>query len=168
VKSTGKEEAGMVDYEKLAAQAKAAQDAASFASRKAQESAVDPKVFFQRVTTNLNEEMNKANVELLKRGIDPISRNHLPNFDGVIFLVFGIGFMCRVELDAQPRVSRVKAIICGPPNGHELSRKEFFFGQEASPSRSPNAEKGGLRLVGPTPQEIAQDIIAGIVIGTFN
>jgi hypothetical protein len=33
VKSTGKEGSGMVDYEKLAAQAKAAQDAANFASR---------------------------------------------------------------------------------------------------------------------------------------
>src|SRR5208283_980068 len=89
VKSTGKEGADMVDYEKLAAQAKAAQDAADFASRKAEEAALDPKVYFQRVTTHLNEEMNKANVELLKRGIDPISRNHLPNFDGIIFLVFG-------------------------------------------------------------------------------
>jgi hypothetical protein len=158
----------MVDYEKLAAQAKAAQDAANFASRKAQETSVDPKVFFQRVTANLNEEMNKANVELEKRGIEPISRNHLPNFDGIIFLVFGIGFMCRVELDAQPRTPRIKAIICGPPNGYELSRKEFAFGQEASSSGLPNAEKGGSRVVGPTPQEIAQEIIAGIVIGKFD
>jgi hypothetical protein len=158
----------MVDYEKLAAQAKAAQDAASFASRKAQESAVDPRVFFQRVTTNLNEEMNKANVELLKRGIEPISRNHLPNFDGIVFLVFGIGFMCRVELEAQPRVSRIKAIICGPPNGQESSRKEFSFGQEFLPGSSPNAAQGAMRSVGLTPQEIAQEIIAGIVIGTFD
>jgi hypothetical protein len=158
----------MVDYEKLAAQAKAAQDAAAFASRKAQESAVDPKIFFQRVTANLNEEMNKANVELQKRGIEPISRNHLPNFDGIVFLVFGLGFMCRVELDAQPRASRIKAIICGPPNGQELSRKEFFFGQGTSPTGLPNAEKGAPRIIGPTPQEIAQEIIAGIVIGTFD
>ena len=158
----------MVDYEKLAIQAKAAQDAANFASRKAKESAVDPKVFFQQVTTHLNEEMNKANVELLKRGIVPISRNHLPNFDGIIFLVFGIGFMCRVELEAQPRVSRIKAIICGPPNGQELSRREFLFGQETPPSSSPIAETRASRIVGPTPQEIAQEIIAGIVIGTFD
>jgi hypothetical protein len=107
-------------------------------------------------------------VELQKRGIEPISRNHLPNFDGIVFLVFGIGFMCRVELDAQPRVSRIKAIICGPPNGQELSRREFFFGQEASSSGLLGAARGGLRVVGPTPEEIAQDIIAGIVIGTFD
>ena len=43
----------MVDYEKLAAQAKAARMPPDFASRKAQESAVDPRVFFQQVTTNL-------------------------------------------------------------------------------------------------------------------
>ena len=158
----------MVDYEKLAARAKAAQDAANFASRKAQESAVDPKVFFQRVTTHLNEEMNKANVELLKRGFEPISRNHLPNFDGIVFLIFGIGFMCRVELEAQPRVSRIKAIICGPPNGQESSRREFLFGQESSPAGSPNAAAGAMRSVGLTPHEIAQEIIAGIVIGTFD
>jgi hypothetical protein len=157
----------MVDYEKLAAQAKATRDAATSASRKAEESALDPKVYFQRVASYLNEEMNKANVELLKRGVDAISRNHLPSFDGVIFLSSGIGYMCRVELDAQPRVSRIKAIISGPPNGYELSRKEFFFGQEASPSSSPNAEKAVLRIVGPTPQQVAQEIIAGIVIGTF-
>ena len=158
----------MVDYEKLAIQARAAQDAASFASRKAQESALDPKVFFQRLTTHLNEEMNKANVELLKRGFEPISRNHLPNFDGIVFLVFGVGFMCRVELEAQPRVSRIKAIICGPPNGQELSRREFLFGQEAFPSSSPIAETGASRIAGLTPQEIAQEITAGIVIGTFD
>jgi hypothetical protein len=158
----------MVDYEKLAAQAKAAQDAADFASRKAHESAFDPRVFFQRVTTNLNEEMNKANVELEKRGIEPISRNHLPNFDGIIFLVFGLGFMCRVELDPQPRTARIRAIICGPPNGQELSRREFSIGQGA-PSAGPlSAERGGSRVVGPTPQEIAQEIIAGIVIGKFD
>jgi hypothetical protein len=158
----------MVDYEKLAAQAKAAQDAAALASRKEKESAVDPRVFFQRVTAEINEEMNKANAELLKRGMDAISRNHLPNFDGIVFLVFGAGFMCRVELEVQLRVSRIKAIICGPPNGNEVSRKEFFFGQEVSASDSPNAERGGLRIVGPSPQEIAQDIIAGIVVGTFD
>jgi hypothetical protein len=158
----------MVNYEQLAAQAKAAQDAADFASRKAQESALDPKVFFERVTANLNEEMNKANAELIKRGIEPISRNHLPNFDGIVFLVFGIGYMCRVELDSQSGMSRVKASICGPPNGHELSRKEFFFGQGAPSFASPNAEPGPVRFAGPTPQEIAQEIIAGIVIGKFD
>jgi hypothetical protein len=157
----------MVDYEKLAAQAKATRDAATFASRKAEESAFDPKGYFTQVTSHLNEEMNKANVELLKRGVDIISRNHLPGFDGVIFLSFTIGYMCRVELDAQPRMSRIKAIISGPPNGYEVSRKEFFFGQEASPSSSPNAEKAVLQIVGPTPQEVAQEIIAGIVIGKF-
>jgi hypothetical protein len=158
----------MVDYEKLAAQAKANRDAAAFASRKAEESALDPKVYFKQVASYLNEEMNKANVELKKRGVDTISRNHLPTFEGVIFLVAGIGYMCRVELDAQPGMSRIRAMISGPPNGYELSRKEFFFGQEAVPSSSPTAEKTVLRIVGPTPQEVAQEIIAGIVIGKFD
>jgi hypothetical protein len=158
----------MVDYEKLAAKAKAIQDAAILASRRENESAIDPKVFFQRVTTQINEEMNKANIELIKRGVPAISRNHLPNFDGVVFLVFGAGGLCRVELEAHPRVSKIKAIICGPPNGNELSRKEFFFGQEISASQSPTTELGEYRIVGAAPQEIAQEIIAGIVIGTFD
>jgi hypothetical protein len=157
----------MVDYEKLAAQARATRDAASSASRKAEDSAVDPKVYFKQVASYLNEEMNKANVELKKRGVDTISRNHLPSFEGVIFLLSGIGYMCRVELDAQPQKSRIKAILSGPPNGYELSRKEFFFGQEASPPGSPFAEMAPTRFFGPTPQEVAQEIVAGIVIGTF-
>jgi hypothetical protein len=158
----------MVDYEKLAAKAKAAQDAANFASRKAGEAALDPQVFFQQVTAYINEEMKKANVELIKRGIEPISRNLLPNFDGVVLLVFGLGYMCRVELNAGPLLSRVRAIITGPPNGHEISRTEFVFGQEDSPAGSQFAEVGPTRIVGPTPQEIAQEIIAGIVIGKFD
>ena len=44
----------MVDYERLAAQAKATRDAASSASRKAEESAVDPKVYFQKVASYLS------------------------------------------------------------------------------------------------------------------
>jgi hypothetical protein len=158
----------MVDYEKLAAKAKAIQDAANLASQREKESAIDPKVFFQRVTAQINEEMNKANVELTKRGVGAISRNHLPNFDGVVFLVFGAGGLCRVELEAQPRVSKIKAIICGPPNGNELSRKEFLFGQGIAASPSSTTEAGGQITVGDTPQEIAQEIIAGIVIGTFD
>ena len=158
----------MVDYEKLAAKAKAIQDAANLASRKEKESAIDPKVFFQKVTAQINEEMKKANVELTKRGVPGISRNHLPNFDGIVFLVFGEGGLCRVELESQPRVSRIRAIICGPPNGNELSRREFFFGEEISASQTANTEQGGLRIVGASPQEIAQDIIAGIVVGTFD
>jgi hypothetical protein len=76
--------------------------------------------------------------------------------------------MCRVELDPKPQAPRIKAIICGPPNGQELSRKEFFFGGDASPSGLTIAEKGASRIVGPTPHEIAQEIIAGIVIGKFD
>jgi len=157
----------MVDYERLAAQAKAAQDAANLASRKEKQSAGDPKVFFQRVTAQILEEMNRANVELAKRGVSEISRNHLPGFEGVVFLVFGMGHLCRVELEVLMRGAKIKAIICGPPNGNELSRREFFFGQNLAPF-GPSTESTEPQVVGPSAQEIAQDIIAGIVLGTFD
>jgi hypothetical protein len=76
--------------------------------------------------------------------------------------------MCKVELHAGQLLSRIKAIITGPPNGHEISRTEFVFGQEASPSALPFAEVGPMRIVGPTPQDVAQEIVAGIVIGKFD
>ena len=87
----------------------------------------------------------------------------MPGFEGVIFLSFGVGYLCRVELDAQPKVSRIKAIISGPPNRQEISRKEFFVRPGAFAARVAHAEMAPMRFAGPTPQQVAQEIIEGIV-----
>jgi len=158
----------MVDYGKLAAEAKAMQDTANLASPRDERLEADPKVFFQRVTAQIGEEMNRANAELRKRGVGAIARNHLGGFEGVVFLTFGIGLLCKVELACDGRGDRIRAIISGPPSGLETARKEFPIGEEPLGFGRPRAEGAGLLNTGYSPEEIAQDIISGIVIGKFD
>jgi hypothetical protein len=128
----------------------------------------DPKVFFQRVTAQIGEEINRAHVELRKRGVGAIARNHLGGFEGVVFLTFGIGLLCKVELACDGRGDRIRATISGPPNGLETARKEFLIGEQPSGSGMPRAEEAGVLDTGYSPEEIAQDIVSGIVIGKFD
>jgi hypothetical protein len=157
----------MVDYEKLADKAKTIQVVANLALRRQRTLEADPKVFFQKVTAHIGEEMNKANVELRKRGIGTIARNHLPNFEGIIFLASGTESLCRVQLEVRTPASRIIAIISGPPNGNELSRKVYLLGPEGACSEMPDGEEAGMSTVGASPEKVAQDIISGILIGKF-
>jgi hypothetical protein len=155
----------VADYTKLAEKAKAIQDAANQALHRQRDLESDPSVFFQRVTAAIGEEMNKANVELLRREVGTIARNHLPNFPGVIFLAFGTESLCRVELEVQDGKARIKAAISGPPNGYETSRKEYLIGENVPGSEPRHGDKAGIRAVGTRPEQIAEDIISGILIG---
>ncbi|MGD0730971.1 MAG: hypothetical protein ABR956_06885 [Terracidiphilus sp.] len=158
----------MVDYAKLVDKAKAIQDAAAAATPLQKRPDADPKLFFQRVGSLINEEMEKANVELRKVGIATISRNYLPSFDKVIFLTVGVAGLCRVELESPIRGSRITASISGPPNGNELSRREYLVGPQDPSSMAEEAQGPRPPMVDFTAEEIAQDIISGIVIGTFH
>jgi len=155
----------MVDYAKLVDKAKAIQDAAASASPLQRRSDSDPKLFFQRVASHINEEMDKANAELRKGGIATIARNYLPSFDKVIFLTVGVAGLCRVELESMARGARITASISGPPNGNELSRREYLVGPQDSASPVTEARPP---MIGFTAEEIAQDIISGIVVGSFD
>ncbi len=158
----------MVDYAKLIEQAKAVENAANQTQLQQKKPDVDPKLFFQRVTAKIHEEMDKANEELRKRGFETITRNYLPTFDGVVFLVTGSARLCRVELEIQGQVPRIKAVISGPPNGNELSRREFLVGEETAGSQVPSTPGGRPPIVGASSEEIAQEIITGAVLGTFD
>jgi hypothetical protein len=111
--------------------------------------------------------MNKANVELHKRRTAALGRNHLPGFDNEIFLTYGTDALCRVGLDVLRGGCRITAVISGPPNGNELSRKEYRCDQEALCSEKPRAEGPELVIAESCPEEIAADIILGILIGRF-
>jgi hypothetical protein len=158
----------MVDYAKLADKAKAIEDAVRYGRPQPTEQKVNANVFFQRVTELIGEEMDKANVELRKRGIDTIARNYLPTFDGVIFLVSGTARLCRIELERKAGIPQVKAVISGPPNGNEISRKVFVVGQERPNSVLLDAESETSPVVGASPAKIAQEVISAVVIGTFD
>ena len=158
----------MVNYVKLAGKAKEIQDAEKLAVERHRELRADPCAFFERVKAHIVEEMNKANVELRKKRAAVIGRNHLPGFDDEIFLTIGTDSLCRVGLGIMGGGCRVTAIISGPPNGYELSRREYLCIQEASCSEVLHLVGAELTTVVACPDEIAVDIISGILVGKFD
>ena len=108
-----------------------------------------------------------ANVELRKRGADIIGRNFLPGFDDEIFLTYGTDSLCRVGLGIREGECRITAVISGPPNGYELSRKEFFCSQDANCLEVLLSGRNGRPKIVTAPQEVAVDIISGILRGKF-
>jgi hypothetical protein len=153
----------VVDYGKLADNAKLRQDAEHPPA-----DTVAPKAFFEKVRRHLFEEMNKANIELRKRGADRIGQNHLPGFDNEMFLTFGTDLLCRVTLKTMTGTCRITAVLSGPPNGYELSRKEFPFDNDGPSAKMLLAKAAWFSLIDTRPKKIAVDIISSILAGSFN
>jgi hypothetical protein len=156
----------VVDYAKLADIAKQMQDAEKISVDKQQERKVDPRIFFESVRAHLIEEMNKANVELSKRKTVGFSQSHMPGFDGEIFLTFGTDLLCRVTLVVLGGRCEIKAVISGPPNGYELSRREYPLNQQEADAQTPDA--GETVVSGISPYQIAVDIISSVLVGKFS
>ncbi|MGD0802115.1 MAG: hypothetical protein ABR906_12430 [Terracidiphilus sp.] len=157
----------MVDYAKLALDAKLSQEADRLAVERHRSLNSDPCSFFENVRNHLLAEMNKANVELRKRGADIFDRNHLPGFSHEVFLTFGTTTLCRVGLNVHGGGCRLTAVLSGPPNGYELSRKEYVCNQDESCKVVLPARKDGRPSKPSRPEEIAVDIISGILRGSF-
>ena len=155
----------MVDYAKLADTAKVKRDADRSVADRHKQLIADPSVFYGRVRAHLQEEMKKANVQLRKRGAAFLDQNHLPGFPNEMFLTYGTDSLCRVGLGIMGGGCRVTAVISGPPNGYEISRKEYLGDQEA-PCRE--ALPVGGAAVASHPDDIAVDIISGILRGKFD
>ncbi len=157
----------MTDYSKLADNAKLLQEAARQAAETHISQKADPCDFFEKVRAHLIEEMNKANVALRKRGADVIDRNHMPGFSEEIFLTYGTSSLCRVRLDVHRVGCQITAVISGPPNGYEISRKEYLCSQDETCRIVLPAVKEGTSSGRARPARIAVDIIAGILLGKF-
>lgn len=158
----------MVNYAKLATLAKMKQEADRTAiDKQKQLRVVDPCAFFEKVKAHVMEEMNKANAELRKRGAATFDRNFLPGFSDELFLTYGTDSLCRVGLGVRGGGCRVTAIISGPPNGYELARKEYLCNQDLSCHEPPKAGADE-SLEGMCPEEIAVDVISGIMRGGFD
>jgi hypothetical protein len=153
----------MVNYAQLADAAKAKQEADRLAAERHRQLRADPCVFFARVREHLLEEMRKANVELRRRRAALFDQNHLPGFPNEMFITYGIDTLCRVGLGIMDGGCRVTAVLSGPPNGYEISRKAYLCDKPACQEERP--EEG--RAVPCGPDEIAQDIIAGVLLGRF-
>lgn len=159
----------MVDYAKLAEKAKALQDAAKDESSRGGAKEQDPIAFFDGVKSHLVAEMVKANRELGKRGVATLDRSFSPSFSGRFCFTFGTSLFCSVELATRQEQPRVRAIICGPPNGGEIGRREYLFNKGIPEPESFRADENtGMIVTGLNPQDTAIDIISCILTGEFS
>jgi hypothetical protein len=159
----------VVDYAKLAEKAKALQDAANGAHGRVKVKEQDPIVFFDSVKSHLVAEMQKANIELGKRGVATLDRSFSPSFSGRFCFTFGMSLLCSVELETKMGQPRIRAIISGPPNGGEIGRREYLFNLDRrapAPQSFRTDEHAGVVVVtGLNPEDTAIDIISCILTG---
>jgi hypothetical protein len=158
----------MTDYAKLADIAELKMIADRTAVERHRELRAASCTFFEGVKARLADEMNKANTELRKKKVPTIDRLHLANFDEEVFLTYGTDSLCRVGLGIMSGGCRITAVISGPPNGYEISRREYLCVQEASCSEVLHLVGAELTTVVACPDEIAVNIISGILVGKFN
>jgi len=155
------------DYATLVDKAKVTFDANKLAAHSHGSMKAGAFAFFEKVKSNIVKEMNTANAELRKRKAAYIERNHLPEFDGEIFLTYGTHLLCRLRLELRGGRYRIAAVISGPPNGLDLSRKEYPCNFDAHAEHAHHDETGHRPAIGIAPEQIAVDIICGILRGEF-
>jgi hypothetical protein len=157
----------MTDYAKLADIAKLKEIVDHSAVEKHKELRADPCTFLERVKKHLMEEMNKANVELRKKRAPTFDRIHLPSLDEEVLLTYGTSSLCRVGLGIMSGGCRITAVISGPPNGYEISRREYRCKQEGGCREVLAVDESQSRTMAFSPDEVAADIISGVLVGKF-
>jgi hypothetical protein len=157
----------MSDYARLADAAKLKGIVDKSVVEKHKELRANPCIFYQRVKANLFEEMKKANMELRKRNASIFEQIHLPNFDEELLFTYGTDSLCRVGRGIMRGGCRITAIISGPPNGYEISRREYLCKQEAACREVITIEESQSKPTSFRPEEVAADIIAGVLVGSF-
>jgi hypothetical protein len=158
----------VVNYGELADRAQALQQAEiPSAAESLKKSDSDARLFFERVKEHIVEEMSKANAELAKRRVEGIERVFSPGFHGKLCMTFGSSLFCSVDLQTHAEGGRITAVINGPPNGYEISRKEFLFSCPPQEKAAP-LQKGARETAGAAPGEIAIEIVSGLIQGRFN
>ncbi len=158
----------MVNYEKLAMKAKLAQDAERLSAERDKEAKASSSAFFAKVKVHIAEEIKKANVELRKKKAGIFEWIHLPTFEEDVFLTYGTDSLCRVGLGVMRNEFKVTAVISGPPNGYEISRKEYFCNDGAPVQNVLFPGVVAFPSYVSYPEEIAIDIISGILRGGFD
>jgi len=103
---------------------------------------------FEHVKHHVSTEIEKANVEMRKRKLNTVERVFLPSYHGKLCLTVGSVLLCTVEL--QEAKGQIVAVLSGPPNAQEISRKEFLL------------------VKGCDPEQIAVEIVSGLLMGEFS
>ncbi len=159
----------MVNYGELADRAQALQQASSpSAAESLKKSESDARLFFERVKESIAEEMSKANAELAKRRVEGIERVFSPGFHGKLCLTCGSSLFCSLDLQTVAEGGRITAIMNGPPNGYEISRKEFLFSCQPQERSAPSEQGAREMAAGYSPGQIAVEIVSGLLQGKFN
>jgi hypothetical protein len=102
---------------------------------------------YERVKLDVMKEIEKANEEMRKRNLDTIERIFMPSHRGKLCLTLGSKLLCTVDL--QEEKGQITAVIQGPPNHQEISRKDFTLNECSS-------------------EQIAVDIVSGLLVGEFS
>ncbi len=157
----------MIDYAKLADLAKLKEMADESTVEKHKQLRASPCTFFETVEAHLVEEMKKANVELSKRSASTFDRISLPSFDEEFILTYGTNALCRVGRGIMRGGCRITAVISGPPNGYEISRREYLCKKEEACKEVITIDQAQSPPLSFGPQEVAADIIAGVLVGKF-
>jgi len=153
----------MADYGKLADKLKSMRSPVKAAPAPQGPPRMDPAAFYEMVKAHIVQEMEKANVELRKRRLGLIDRVFLPSFGSKLCLTYGSELLCTVDL--QRERESITAVITGPPNAMELSKKEFLINEVGA--QEP-AGKGDPKIgAGYSPRRIAGEIISGLLMREF-
>ena len=157
----------MPDYTKLAEKAKEIQDAGKLVVEAHKKLRSDHCHFFENVKMCIVEEMQRANVELRKRRAGTFEQISLPSFDDELLLTYGTDSLCRIGRGIMKGECRITASISGPPNGYELSRREYLCKKEETCREVITIDPANLNAISFTPADVAADIIAGVLSGGF-
>ena len=137
----------MADYGELADRLNRQRSHARQAQQPAPDRGMDATQIYDRVKVLVSYEIEKANAELHKRRLATVERLFLPSYQGRLCLSFG-SLLCTADL--QEAKGQITAVITGPPNAQELSRKEFRLGGDC------------------VPEQIAVEIVSGLLAGEFS
>ncbi len=108
---------------------------------------IDAAQVYEQVKLLVGNEIAKANAELRKRRLSIIERVFMPCCQGRLCLTYGLDLLCTV--DVQEGKKQITAVISGPPNATEISRKEFMA-------------DGAMN-----PEQITAAIVSGLLMGEF-
>ena len=107
---------------------------------------MDPAFIFERVKLHVSHEIEKANAELRRRRLAIVERLFLPSYQGRLCLSFG---PLLSTADLHEAKGQITAVITGPPNQQEISRKDFALNEYRS-------------------EQIAVEIVSGLLMGEFS
>jgi hypothetical protein len=163
----------MIDYEKIAREEKAKQDAASLAATEKLKRDEASLVFFKNIEVALAEEIQKANPELAKYGLltghktGGITTDQ-KRFDTQVRLTYGRAASCEVNFDQANSMIQVDMVmeqigeVPVPPQ-----KLAFCVGFTQTGTIAGKLEPGKEPTGRFAPKDIAEIVLAGLIRGHF-